>query len=1195
MVETLLKTLDAKQPIELRDVRLVPLKNADAAALAPVLQTMMDARVERVQALGVADAEALRVIISADARSNSLMVGGSAEGFDLVKSLAEQLDAAGPAIIGQVQLMPLAFANAGSLATTLTNLFTQRYAQARTPDIARQKPIILPDVRVNALLVAANADDTKVIQGLLVKMDVQLDPTVQLVLMPLAFNDAGIVGPEIQRLFTARLTSMTPAGQPPNPQDRVDIGTDALSNSLIVSASKENVALIRGLLEKVDVEPPAETGIVRMYALQNSDATRIATMLQGLISQGLYKPGVSVAAGNPLLAAREKVAITADVRTNVLIVSASRENFAVVEEIIKKIDSTDDFGLLGDIHLFILKNANATRLAPTLQQLFTAKRAAEQAAGGTGRMLPVSVFADARTNALLVTGSKESFNAVEAMVRELDTDQVLAANEFQVFYLKQATAQVLAPTLQQLFAQRVSRGVPLDPVTVVIEQRTNSLIVAASPEDMKLAESLIARLDAEPDRPGTTVQVFPLVKADATQVSATINNLYKTGPGGAGAAATGGPQVVVSVDERINALIVSAGPADQKRISELVRQLDADSVPRVTEIRVFTLQNADATEMVQILTAALNNKPVPLTATSPNRQTLLQFVTQTKEGGKLVSSALQEGVLITADRRTNSLVVSAPQENMSLLESLITAMDSTTPRMAEIRVFQLQNADARQMATVLLQLFRMQTAAGAAAPATGKQAIQYTLKTPPEPDKGPSATLGSAEEIALTVTVDIRTNSLLVGGTKRYVDLASKVIEDLEASAAEERLTEVYRLRNAQAADIQTAVSSFLTQERTLLQQSLGVGQGASNFILDREVAIVAEPTTNTLLLSASPRYFDVIAQLIAELDQPPPQVLIQVLLAEVSIDDTDDLGVDWSLAETFGKTSVTAKTALGFTPASMFSVSVTGSDGSLMLKALQSQSHLEVLSRPQVLASDNQRATINIGERVPFITNSRVDPTSGAAFNTIQYQQVGIILDVLARINPDGFIKLVVRPEISSVSKDQVQISKDVFALRINSRSAETTVTVQDGHTIVLGGLISTSDQTVENKIPFLGDIPLLGWLFKYTSTQKKRTELLIIMTPTVIRNVPQADATTQAQVKRLTLLREAGKRDTLQKSIFRPLNGEPQGESGAAGKESEKTPPLSPDQMPAQMLPPAPPARPAPQPAVGRAGAEGTKEQVK
>ena len=1188
MVETLLKTLDAKQPIELRDIRLVPLKNADAATLAPVLQAMMDARVQRVQALGVADAEALRVIISADSRSNSLMVGGSAEGFDLVKSLAEQLDDAGPAIIGQIQLLPLTFANAGTLATTLTNLFTQRYAQARTPDIARQKPIVLPDVRVNALLVAANADDTKVIQGLLVKMDVQLDPTVQLVLMPMKFNDAGIVGPEIQRLFTARLTSMTPAGQPPNPQDRVDIGTDALSNSLIVSASKENMELIKGLLEKVDVEPPLETGIVRMYALQNSDATRIATMLQGLISQGLYKPGVAVAAGNPLLAAREKVAITADVRTNVLIVSASRENFAVIEEIIKKVDSTDDFGLLGDIRLFILKNANATRLAPTLQQLFTAKRTAEQAAGGTGRMLPVSVFADARTNALLVTGSKESFNAVEAMVRELDTDQVLAANEFKVFYLRQATAQVLAPTLQQLFAQRVSRGVPLDPVTVVIEQRTNSLIVAASPEDMKLAESLIARLDAEPDRPGTTVQVFPLVKADATQVSTTINNLYGAGPGAAGVAATGGPQVIVSVDERINALIVSAGPADQKRITELVHQLDADSVPRVTEIRVFTLENADATEMVLILTAALNNKPVPLTATSPNRQTLLQFITQTKEGGKLVSSALQEGVLITADRRTNSLVVSAPQENMSLLESLITAMDSATPRMAEIRVFQLQNADARQMSIVLLQLFRMQTAAGAAAPATGKQAIQYTLKTPPEPDQGPSATMGNAEEIALTVTVDIRTNSLLVGGTKRYVDLASKVIEELEASAAEERLTEIYRLRNAQAADIQTAVSSFLTQERTLLQQSLGVGQGASNFILDREVAIVAEPTTNTLLLSASPRYFDVIAQLIAELDQPPPQVLVQVLLAEVSIGDSTDFGIDWNFTHTWGRNKLNTGTNFGvsanLTPG--FGVSVTGGDLSYFLRALQAQNRLEVLSRPQIMASDNQMATINIGQRVPFITNSRVTE-NGTTLNTVQYQQIGIILNVIARINPDGFVKLTVAPEISSLSEASVDISPGVKAIIINSRSAETTVTVQDGHTIVIGGLITTRDSNIEDKVPILGDIPILGWLFKSTSITKERSELLIILTPTVIRNVPDADSSTQAQVRRLNLLRES-KHDLMQKALFKTLDGGTGAEGDSTAKEllneARKEPAKAPARAP--VLVPLSPAQ---------AGVNGPKEGVK
>ena len=174
------------------------------------------------------------------------------------------------------------------------------------------------------------------------------------------------------------------------------MAADALSNSLIVSANKDNLELVKGLLEKVDAVPPAELGSVRLYALKNADAQRIATMLQGLITQGLYKPGAATAKNNPILAAREKVAIQTDLRTNTLIISASDENFAVLEKIIKEVDTADDFATLGDIRLYTLKNANAVRLAPILNQFFTAKRTAEQSVtGGTAsRSLPVNVFAD---------------------------------------------------------------------------------------------------------------------------------------------------------------------------------------------------------------------------------------------------------------------------------------------------------------------------------------------------------------------------------------------------------------------------------------------------------------------------------------------------------------------------------------------------------------------------------------------------------------------------------------------------------------------------------------------------------------------------------------------------------------------------------------------------------------------------------
>ena len=300
------------------------------------------------------------------------------------------------------------------------------------------------------------------------------------------------------------------------------------------------------------------------------------------------------------------------------------------------------------------------------------------------------------------------------------------------------------------------------------------------------------------------------------------------------------------------------------------------------------------------MTDVLTNKPKSPRPLSHNRQTLLQFISKTTDGKELIATALQEGVLVTPDARSNAVIVAAPVKNMPLMESLVKALDSISPRMAEIRVFTLVNADAARMSEVLTQLFRLSAGQQAT------KAVSYTLVTsqPASADKkAPSATVGSSEQDALSVTVDLRTNSLLIGGTKRYVELASKVIQDLDSSPAQERVTKVYRLRNAQAPAIQTAMQTFLDQEKQRLTSTLGAnGLGAAQRLLEREVAVVAEETSNVLLLSASPRYFDTVEALIKELDQPPPQVLIQVLLAEVMLDETNELGIDWNVTSKWSK-----------------------------------------------------------------------------------------------------------------------------------------------------------------------------------------------------------------------------------------------------------------------------------------------------
>ena len=729
--------------------------------------------------------------------------------------------------------------------------------------------------------------------------------------------------------------------------------------------------------------------------------------------------------------------------------------------------------------------------------------------------------------------------------------------------------------------------------------RTNALIVGGEAEDMDAADALIKRLDVQPDASGVTVQVFPLTKADALQIAATLRSLYSTQlaptgpvtPGKGGPVGSpplnlqGEPLINISADTRLNAVVISAGQTDMTQIAELIRQLDGDVLTQVAEIRVFPLKFADAVEASTVLTTAITARAKAAssaTGAAGNKQQVLQFVAKPSQGGVL-STALEQDIVITPDKRTNSLVVSASVDSMPLVESLIKAMDSINTQEAQIRVFKLTNADARQMADVLTQLFGLKTGGTG-----GQRAITYTLlattaaggaATQPSaavgtPDTGrATATVGNAEQYALSVTVDIRTNSLLVGGTRRYVDLVDKIIAELDESPAQERMTEVYRLRNAQAVDIETALKNFLSQERDRVVAALGKDHmGAAERLLEKEVAVVAEKVSNSLLLSASPRYFKTIETMIRELDQAPPQVLIQALLAEVTLDNTTELGFEWAykfnvagstatMGDNFGNM---VKNPNAGNPLPVpgnnnifpggFSAAVTGGDLSLLFRALQNQGKLEVLSRPQILASDNQSADIIVGQKVPLPNDVRINDNS--TFTSVKYEDVGIKLIVLPRINPDGSVKLQVHPEISSLSSSTVNIAGATSSPIINNRSATTTINVQDGHTIIIGGLITSKDDERDKKVPLLGDIPVLEWFFKDKTKTTERTELLIVLTPRVLRTTDKSDSVTQTQIERLNALRNI-KRESLNKELAETIHSsEP---SDIAKKEAEN--PLKPE----------------------------------
>jgi general secretion pathway protein D len=249
--------------------------------------------------------------------------------------------------------------------------------------------------------------------------------------------------------------------------------------------------------------------------------------------------------------------------------------------------------------------------------------------------------------------------------------------------------------------------------------------------------------------------------------------------------------------------------------------------------------------------------------------------------------------------------------------------------------------------------------------------------------------------------------------------------------------------------------------------------------------------------------------------------VLIQVLLAEVTLGG----GVDWGVDMSNPGGSFAFDMSLAAFPAGIAgglpSMTLGISDFSIVLKALENQGRLNILSNPSIIAANNEPATINVGEIIYV-------PTGAQTFNTgltsvpLQEKEIGVILSVTPSINPDGYVRMQVEPTLSKLSAQKDQPAVGVETPRIIQRTANTTVTVRDGQTIVIGGLINESYEYQVDKIPILGDIPLIGLLFRSEYEELIRTELVIVLTPHVITSPAAFDRIeelTSRQVDRITL----------------------------------------------------------------------------
>jgi general secretion pathway protein D len=439
---------------------------------------------------------------------------------------------------------------------------------------------------------------------------------------------------------------------------------------------------------------------------------------------------------------------------------------------------------------------------------------------------------------------------------------------------------------------------------------------------------------------------------------------------------------------------------------------------------------------------------------------------------------------ISAFASTNLIIISDSENNIARLRKLIRSMDKSNNN--NIDIVPLINADANQVLKSLNSMMPKKT---------GKKTVH--------------------------LSVDSRTNSILIDGNAIQRNRLKHIIHKLDAPVVANSSHHVVYLKHASASELAPILDKIISAEQ----------QKASKKKSNKEKSsIIADEATNSLIISAELDAYRSLSRVIAQLDIARTQVMIEAIIAEVALDSSNQLGVEWATAgktnglqSSSSSTSTTgsllsslAEIANDDLAAAVASASAGGGFSGLLandnfgalLTALQGNSDFNIVSAPRILTVANKEAEIIVGENVPFVTGSYTDSTNSSTnpFQTVQREDVGLTLRIKPQINVGGRIGLEIYQEISTVKN-----SSDAVDLITSKRSIRSNVLINDRKILALGGLMDDSVVDTLSGIPWLMDIPYIGWLFQSHSTSIKKRTLMVFIKPTILKNQFDSDSLTQ------------------------------------------------------------------------------------
>ena len=699
-----------------------------------------------------------------------------------------------------------------------------------------------------------------------------------------------------------------------------------------------------------------------------------------------------------------------------------------------------------------------------------------------------NIIADERTKTLVITDTYANINRLVAIIEQLDKKENLEGLTVRVLKLRYAVATELARDLGTMVENIVNAKVPpgVGPrdrrggrssnVQVLSDRVTNSLIIAAPVEAMQDVEDFIKKMDV-PSSQNLETKTFTLRNGTASEIAQSLNQIAQSRTSMI-------YKPVVAPDNRTNTVIVSAYPEDVESFGRLIEILDSGkSYEKLT--KVYPLIHADAIILSETLKQLIGSDSQSRNNNYNPWYYDYGYSSSNRRGGQQ-----QNEVRIIEDQRMNALIITARPADFPMIEDLIKQLDTPLPvSKEEPRVYPVKNVRASDVATLINNLF------------TQNQQNMGFFFGYNQQQQGLTGLTGKVKVLS-----DPTTNSIIViAGTPRAFEVVEKLIKELDRISPEFGTTKVYHLKNADAGYLAIQMNQLFQEDRSrqanrgffwYLNNSSQQEEQISNLI--GNVRIVSETRTNALMVTTSSQYFDAIEKLIQELDKEISQVLIEILIVEVTDLQNNNLGINWpdNIPITVKSDFNAPLNAINPERATILS----SANFSAVVNLLASNNKTNVVARPNIFTRDNQGAYVEVINRVPVVKS--VSYTSTSTIPQTGYEEVGLKLTVTPHINDATTVTIDVNLVNGQILETLALDTGGIKVPAFSQRTILTKLTVNNLETAVLSGVIDTAFYNGVQGVPGLMHIPILGNFFKSKTKKQTKTEMMAFITPYILGN---------------------------------------------------------------------------------------------